>query len=302
MFHLGGLILGNFDAVPQYQISYLVALGFTVVVPNYRLTPQVSAVQSFGDCEDAYDWAVGGSLSGILRQQRPGLTLDSTRVVAMGHSTGGTMALHIASCKSLKAVTAFYPSLFLSDTSTSAHKPSTTPIYSGMPDYWPGGKDWAQINPVHCQVSDVALTPPGASLGPRNKWQVQLLKEGVWMSTIQPDGRFATIDPMTRLAPDWPPVMIVQGEHDNVPGSSLELAFRAAREMMAAGMENVEVEVVSGQSHAFDLAPGASGRGDVRWTSTAKGLNWLNSHFGDEKKPVKRRYMPQMDVHIRYER
>lgn len=273
--------------------------GFLVVVPNYRLTPQVAATMAFKDCEDAYECAVG-ALPAIV-EHRMGVTVDPTKTVAMGHSSGGTLALHLASRKPIKAVTAFYPSLFFSDTSTSAHWPTSVPPFGSTPDYQPSEEDWDSIAPDGEEVSEVDLAVHGTDLAPRNKWQVQLIKTGRWMAAIQPDGNFAATDPLTRLSADWPPAMLVQREVDDVPGSSLELARRAEREMKDAGVEEVALAVVAGQGHVFDLPPGASEVGDPRWAAVVKGLDWLKSHGRSEKKtPSRRGRVPQLDVHIWY--
>ena len=292
-------MVGSVAAVPRPQINYLLESGFVAVVPNYRLAPQVSATQALEDCEHAYEWAVG-ELPGNLRQ-RAGMKIDPTVVVAMGHSSGGTIALHLASCKRINAVTAFYPSLFLSDTSTSAHRPTSAPPFGTMPDYEPQKDAWASIQPDGLQVSEAPLAAPGTEYTPRDKWQMQILKTGQWMSTIQPDGDFDAIDPMTRLTSDCPPLMIVQGEIDSVPGSSLELAQRAEKEIKDAGVEKVALEIVAGQGHAFDLPRDASEPGDPRWAAVMRGLDWLNDHRGTLTKASSRRArVPQLDVHIRY--
>lgn len=299
IFHLGGFIVGSAAAVPKAQIQHLLGSGFAVVVPNYRLAPQITAKQAFQDCEDAYEWAIGALPATITHQGGP--SLDPSTVVAMGHSSGGTLALHLASCKSIKAATAFYPSLLLSDTSTSAHKPTMAPPFGGMPDYEPSAEDWASIAPQGRQISEAPLAAPGSVPAPRNKWQMQIIKSGQWMPTVQPDGDFAAIDPLTRLTGDWPPVMIVQGEVDNVPGSSFALAQRADKEMKDAGVEKVALEIVPGQGHVFDLPPGASQAGDPRWVSVVRGLDWLTEHRAAPKRtPNWRARVPQLDVHIRY--
>lgn len=184
-----------------------------------------------------------------------GVEIDNSNIVAYGHSSGGTLALHMASCKPLKAVTAFYPSLFNADTSTSAHKPITAPPFGAMPDFYPSDDDWAEIKPNGKQVSEAGLAAPGTIPPPRNKWQMHIIKHGEWMSVVAPDGDFAAIDPMTRVSSSWPPIMIVQGEADNIGGSSVQLAQRAEKEMKAAGVKEVHLEVVKGETHMFDLAP-----------------------------------------------
>ena len=292
-------MIGSAAAVPQAQIRYLTESGFIVVVPNYRLAPQVSAKQAFQDCEDAYEWAVG-ALPAVM-QHRAGVQLDPTRVAAMGHSSGGTMALHLASCKPLNAVTAFYPSLYLSDMSTSAHKPTSASPFGDVPDFQPNEQEGTSIRPANQQVSEASLIAPGTPPSPHVKWQMHTIKTGKWMTTVKPDGDFAAIDPLTRLNANWPPIMIVQGENDTVPGSSLELAQRAEKEIRDAGVEKVALEVVPGEGHAFDLAPSASEPGEPRWAAVVKGLNWLKQHHGAVKRRSNRRArVPQLDVHIRY--
>jgi acetyl esterase/lipase len=277
IYHGGGLMVGSSEMFPKAQINHLAAQNFGVVIPNYRLAPQVTAKEAFADCEEAYEWATK-TLPGIITSKHE-VELDSSKVVAIGHSSGGSLALHMASCKPVKAVTAFYPSLFSADTSTSAHKPTSAPPFGIMPDFEPTAEDWAEIKPEGKQVSEAGLAAPGTVPAPRNKWQMHILKHGEWMGVVLPDSDYAAIDPMTRLNSNWPPVMIVQGEIDNVPGSNLESAQRAEKEMKAAGVKEVRLEVVPGESHMFDLPPtvGTSDK-DHKWQAVLKGLDWLTSH------------------------
>ena len=270
-------MVGSSEMINKAQINHLATKNFAVVIPNYRLAPQVTAKEAFADCEEAYEWATK-MLVGIMKSDHE-VELDSSKIVAMGHSSGGSLALHMASCKPVKAITAFYPSLFSADTSTSAHKPTSAPPFGIMPDFEPTAEDWTEIKPEGKQVSEAGLAAPGTILPPRNKWQMHILKHGKWIGVVLPDSDYAAIDPMTRLNSKWPPVMIVQGEIDNVPGSSLQLAQRAEKEMKAAGVKEVRLEVVPGESHMFDLPPmvGTSDLGP-KWQAVLKGLDWLISH------------------------
>ena len=148
-----------------------------------------------------------------------------------------------------------------------------------MPDFEPTEEDWASIQPSDHQISDAPFPKPGSIPPPRSKWQMSIIKNGQWLSAVQPDGDYASIDPMSRLSPRWAPVMLVQGELDNVPGSSLALAKRAEAELRAAGVKEVQLEVVPGEQHMFDLPPtvGSSDLGH-RWEAVVKGLDWLCSH------------------------
>ncbi|KAK6388650.1 hypothetical protein LTR95_019727, partial [Oleoguttula sp. CCFEE 5521] len=174
IFHGGGLIVGSAEIIPTPQVEWLVSNGFLVVIPNYRLAPQVSGRISYADCEEAYDWAVS-KLPDIMSATH-GVTIDSRRVVTMGHSAGGTIALHVAAKKDVKAVAAFYPSLYLSDTSTTSHKPTTVPPFGLMPDFEPTRDDWATITPSDKQLSEAPLGIPGLPPSPRTKWQMSILK------------------------------------------------------------------------------------------------------------------------------
>ncbi|EMC91420.1 hypothetical protein BAUCODRAFT_53042, partial [Baudoinia panamericana UAMH 10762] len=91
VYHGGGLMVGSSEMVPKPQLEYLVSKGFLVVVPNYRLAPQVTGKQAFADCEEAYDWATS-MLPKFMRLVYD-VDIDPKRVVALGHSTGGTIAM-----------------------------------------------------------------------------------------------------------------------------------------------------------------------------------------------------------------
>ena len=93
------------------------------------------------------------------------------------------------------------------------------------------------------------------------------------MRAVQPDGDYEAIDPCVHFkdkerAVKWPPTVFVQGDADDVPGSGIESVERAVEELRGvgvgagmgelkgAGVGRVEVVVVRGAGHMFDLAPG----------------------------------------------
>nr|POE63237.1 methylphloroacetophenone synthase [Quercus suber] len=278
ILHGGGLLVGSSEMIPKPQVEELCRRDFVCVIPNYRLAPQVTATEAFQDCEDAFEWTIA-SLPKIMSSTHATI-IDISRIVAMGHSSGGTLALHLASCKPVKAVTSFYPSLFNSDLTTTVHRPFDAPPFGQMPDFFPTSDDWTEIKPSDHQVSEAALARPGSVPPARNRWQMHLLKHGQWISTIQPDNKLAAIDPTTRLHASWPPVMIVQGEKDNIPGSELPLAERALLEMRAKGIK-AELEIVAGETHMFDLPPtvGTVDTG-VKWQAVLKARAYKTSRYG----------------------
>lgn len=163
-------MVGSSDVVPQPQVDWLAKHGFLVVIPNYRLSPQVNGATSFADAVEAHDWAA--SRLGDIMKSEHGVSVDTDNIVVVGHSSGGTLALHLASCRPVKAVTSFYPSLYMADESTSAHKPYNDPPFDKIPNYTPTKEDWELIAPADRQVTESGLTIPNEPPSLRSKWQV----------------------------------------------------------------------------------------------------------------------------------
>lgn len=270
-------MIGSSEIIPPPQIKWLADHGFCIVIPNYRLAPQVNGNTIFADVADAYDWA-SSRLVDVMKTEH-GVTIDGANITAMGHSSGGTLALHLASCRPVKAVTAFYPSLYFADRTTSSHKIYNEPPFDNVPEFVPTEDDWNAISPAGKQISESGLPVPGLPVPPRSKWQMHVSTRGLWMKTLCPDGNYASIDPLTRLSADWPPVMFVTGEADVIPGSGLDLVQRAEKDMKAAGMEEIVVRVLPGAGHMFDLIkPLGSEDFGPEWQVVVEGLHFLESH------------------------
>lgn len=78
--------------IPRPQIEYLVRNGFVVVSVDHRLCPNVSWSEGpRGDTRDAYHWC-RTHLPDLLERDF-GITVDGSRVVAFGHSSGAHLAL-----------------------------------------------------------------------------------------------------------------------------------------------------------------------------------------------------------------
>jgi pimeloyl-ACP methyl ester carboxylesterase len=108
---------------------------------------------------------------------------------------------------------------------------------------------------------------------------LHLVKKGQWLSTVQPDRKFSALDPMTRINEHWPPVMIIQGDADSVPGSGLDLARKAEKQLKDGWVRDVQLMVVPEAGHMFDL-PSAVGTIDLvpKWEAVTTGLDWLKNH------------------------
>ena len=256
---------GSKDVIPPSQIAYLTSLNFLVLIPNYRLCPQVTARDgAFTDAVSALAFARDELPSQLSSQN---VKVDPSRTIAMGHSAGGTLSLHLASqSHPPKAILAFYPTLYVSDPENTAHKPY--PAFAGVPTYepTPENEDALWNRASGAQVSAFPRAPPGTVPKPRNVWQMSSLKTGTFVKCIQSDGDYKAIDPCTQFAgrgKEWPATVFVQGDKDDIPGSGLSYVQRAVRELKEAGAPNVEVEVVEGAVHMFDMFPGnAVGEGE----------------------------------------
>lgn len=228
------------------------------------------------DGVEAHDWAASG-LADTMKSHD--VQISTSEIVTMGHSSGGTMALHVGSCRPVRAVTAFYPSLYLADETSDAHKPYSGPPFAGAPDYIPTEEDWQFIAPATKQISESIIPAPNMPPPPRSKWQVDVCSKGKWMSALCPDGNYNSIDPLTRLDAKWPPVILVSGEADTIPGSTLDLMTRAEDDMRKAGVKEVKLEIVPGVGHMFDLLKplGTEDLGS-EWQSVVAGMQFLKNH------------------------
>jgi acetyl esterase/lipase len=79
--------------IPQTQIAFLVNKGFVVVTPEYRLCPQVNLYEGpVQDAKDVYHWC-REDLGTMLNKEGLKCNVDEEKIVVMGHSAGGMLAL-----------------------------------------------------------------------------------------------------------------------------------------------------------------------------------------------------------------
>lgn len=94
MVHGGGHMTLSRKAVRPAQTSVLLANNILPISLDYRLCPEVDLISGpMADVCDAYSWAQT-TLQGLM--DRRGIKIDSTKIVIVGWSTGGHLAMTTA--------------------------------------------------------------------------------------------------------------------------------------------------------------------------------------------------------------
>jgi acetyl esterase/lipase len=93
MIHGGGHMTLSRRAIRPAQTQHLLANGFLPVSIDYRLCPEVNLIDGpISDVLDAYRWA-RADLPRVASQF--GCAVDAAKVVVVGWSTGGHLAMSI---------------------------------------------------------------------------------------------------------------------------------------------------------------------------------------------------------------
>jgi acetyl esterase/lipase len=87
MIHGGAWTIGGSDHLPPDQVNFLLARGFAVVSPEYRLLPHVKLDEAVDDLVDAYRWTLNDLCTATQTE------LDANSTCIMGWSAGGTGTL-----------------------------------------------------------------------------------------------------------------------------------------------------------------------------------------------------------------
>ena len=95
MIHGGGHMTLSRRAIRPAQTSFLLANGVLPISLDYRLCPEVNLIDGpMTDVRDAYAWVQMGGLQDVLHYR--GVKIDTRRVVVIGWSTGGHLAMSTA--------------------------------------------------------------------------------------------------------------------------------------------------------------------------------------------------------------
>ena len=269
IFHAGGWAAGSTDMIPKTQITALISLGFVVVLPEYRLCPQVSLYDgAMADAKDCVSWA-RESLPSLLKQETS-IIVNPQKIVTMGHSAGGHLALHTGSMPNPpSAILAFYSTIYLSDPFFS----QPLAAFAAMPDLPTSLTEQVYDGP-QALTSGPMFTSTGPDLKtPRSAWMIKALKTGTHLKECVKDGNYDRVDPVKGFNAKFPPTCFVHGTRDPFVGH--EFSERAFQELKGLGVES-ELVLVPDQPHVFDIAIGE--QDPLFQDYVMKGLKFLAGH------------------------
>lgn len=132
MIHGGGFMMLSRKAVRPAQTKYLLSCGFLPVSVDYRLCPEVNMIDGpITDVRDAYQWVRDKLPSHVLKY---GITLDIDRVVVVGWSKGGHLAMSTgwttrdAGIPPPIAILSFYAPVDFESGELDSHSKKTAPL------------------------------------------------------------------------------------------------------------------------------------------------------------------------------
>ncbi|EXK49735.1 hypothetical protein FOXG_01373 [Fusarium oxysporum f. sp. lycopersici 4287] len=268
-FHGGNFTVGSKQMLPRDQSEKLLDLGFVVVSANYRLAPTVTVFEGpVKDALDAYEWS---------RTKLPQLLLedahvkaDGSRIVTLGHSCGGTLALLTASSpQPPRATLDIYGIKYLAD--SAFHVPLPAPPGAPQIDQDFTSKIWKDDPPP------TSAPPPVGPKGPnlanyRVAWMFDQLGKGTHLKTVVGDGDYDRVDPASLFSKGrFPPTFFIHGAEDKLVPA--RLSQQAYDELKRHGVET-ELVLVEGGQHGFDEI----GQPENALELLEKGFEFLKAH------------------------
>ncbi|KAF2848749.1 alpha/beta-hydrolase [Plenodomus tracheiphilus IPT5] len=279
MIHGGAFMLGHAGMNNKDQIQDALDRGWIVLALEHRLCPGVNVLEGpITDVRDALAWVYNGGLSNALVGQEWEGSVDEERVVVMGTSSGGHLALCTAfnTPRTPLAILDFYGAKNFSDPFWTQPLPSLPASFSTpLPP--------STIQTIESEhtilIGGVSLEGQTTSTStyleqnphPRKTYTMHALKTGTLLPRIYPlfPSHIADIDPALNLSAQWPPIGIVHGTADVMIPLRLSTAF--AQELGAVGGD-VRVWEVQGEGHTFC---GGMKRGGETWRVQRRGWEWL---------------------------
>jgi acetyl esterase/lipase len=233
--HPGALIIGSRTWLAKEQMELYIRAGFVVVAADYRLAPETKLPDIIADVQSAYAW---------LRSGAEDLPVDSDRIVVLGHSAGGYLALlagHWLSPRP-KALVSFYG-------------------YGDIAGAWHSQPDDSyRQQPLVTETEAYQAIGQGvlseSPFDPRIGFYVYCRQNGLWTEAIigldplREPAAFDRYCPVRQVKPDYPPTMLVHGEIDTVV--PVQQSINMAQACQRQGVESV-LRVLPEMDHAFEM-------------------------------------------------
>ncbi|KAL9046401.1 MAG: hypothetical protein Q9214_000753 [Letrouitia sp. 1 TL-2023] len=302
MIHGGGHMTLSRKAVRPLQTAFLLAHGVLPVSIDYRLCPEVNLTEGpIQDVCDAYAWVQSGGLQAALRLRSHGVPVDGGRIVVIGWSTGGHLAMTTAwtskqaGLRPPVAILSFYgPTDFESgdldvrraEEYPERHLPMDE-IIASLPTV--PITNYSTL-PASTDRSHLGWIRPG---DPRSELVLSLFKEGnglpLLLNGIRPSAssaspysppspeRIASISPLAQVRNGTytTPTCLIHGTRDEiVPFETAEAFLKAMQE---AGVKG-RLGIVEGARHIHDLRLKENDEG--WWEGVGVGYNFLFKELG----------------------
>ncbi|MCJ1352385.1 MAG: hypothetical protein MMC33_002369 [Icmadophila ericetorum] len=305
MIHGGGHIMLSRKDIRSKQTSLLLEHGLLPVSVDYRLCPEVALAEGpIPDVCTALQWA--RQMLPALKLQRPDIRPDGDKVVVVGWSTGGTLALTLAwtapqiGLKPPDAILAFYcPTDYESDfwkqpnvpVGTEPHVDESYDLLEGVHEKpitgynippskralggWLSNSDPRSRIALHMNWKGQTL--PIILGGLSNKSELNSNGSGSnrWLSLPQPDpAAIASVSPYSQVVRGnyRVPTFVIHGTKDDlIPWRQTQRFWEALHDQgVPAGMA-----IIEGGLHLFDLHYDADGKYSE---ATRQGYEFLFSY------------------------
>nr|A0A345BJN2.1 RecName: Full=Probable carboxylesterase clz11; AltName: Full=Squalestatin S1 biosynthesis cluster protein clz11; AltName: Full=Zaragozic acid A biosynthesis cluster protein 11 [Curvularia lunata]AXF50645.1 hydrolase [Curvularia lunata] len=188
-----------------------------IVSPDYRLLPEATGADIFDDVEAFWNW-LHTSLPSLAQSYSWQAQPDLTRILCVGQSGGGSMAVHSALLHpeySIKVIVSLYAPLYHNVPNLTVPRPRR--ILGTMP---PPPRKAEGLIRSYIKQSKGSVRTGG---NPFDMWELLLclLQQGrlISLMNIKPDSRLDTPF-LLRQVGKLPPLWLIHGEDDSVVGPS----------------------------------------------------------------------------------
>ncbi|MGD0519377.1 MAG: alpha/beta hydrolase [Thermoguttaceae bacterium] len=212
-FHGGGFIFGNREIGLQSALrDRLLKDKCIIVSADYRLAPETKIEQIFKDAEDVYNWTI---------KEGPQLfNADADKIIAMGTSAGGQLALHLG---------------------LKSPRPKAVVLISSSGDYSSLNWETGDVSILKSAPEYSVVGESEISFGDRNKRLTLYLflrdnklfmYEVFGFDVSKESKRFKDFLPINNLDAGYPPTLILHAKTDaDVPYSQAEILNAAMSKM-----------------------------------------------------------------------